>query len=192
VAGRLGALLAPYLDENLTVAASLSMVSHSLGARVVLATAEHLTMRVRRLVLMAGAVDNNCLTGEFAEAAAKVDSISVLASRKDTVLSEIFPLGNLIAGILDEGHPWFRAALGHRGPARPWPGNFRPPFEIPDGWEYRHSSYLKIDPPPLQVPGLPVVVPGQGAPLPGTGAGGAAPAGWEEGFSSGFVSTRFQ
>ena len=81
-------------------------------------------MPVRRLTLMAGAIDDDCLTTEFEAAAAKIGTISALASMKDTVLSRLFPLGNFVAGILTVGHPWWHAAIGHCGPAQAWPGNF--------------------------------------------------------------------
>ena len=58
----------------------------------------------------------------------------MLASKKDKVLSVDFPLGNFFAGIIAEGHPWWRAALGHCGPAKPLPANFQSPFEIPANW----------------------------------------------------------
>jgi len=185
VADSAGALLAPFLDANFQGAASVSFASHSLGARVVLATIEKMQLPVRRLTLMAGAIDDNCLNHEFAEAAAKVGAISVLASKKDTVLSRLFPLGNFIAGILDVGHPWWRAAIGHCGPSKAWPASFRAPFEVPYGWSFDHGSYLQIDPAaPLLA--IPVDVPPQGTPPPGGGAEG-----WQEAFTSAFESTRF-
>ena len=95
IADRAGALLAPFLDANFQDAASISFASHSLGARVVLATIENAAAgRCGSLTLMAGAIDDDCLNKEFAAAAAKVGTISVLASKKDTVLSHLFPLGN--------------------------------------------------------------------------------------------------
>lgn len=185
VADHAGALLAAFIDANFQNVASVSFASHSLGARVVLSAIANLKRPVRRLTLMAGAIDDNCLNGEFASAAAKVESISVLASRKDTVLSQLFPIGNFIAGILDAGHPWWHAAIGHRGPQQPWPANFRPPFEIPDGWNFNHGNYLQINQPAAPAMALPTEVPPQGAAVP-------AAAGWQEAFSSAFESTRFR
>lgn len=184
VADNAGAMLASFLDANFQSAASISFASHSLGARVVLSTIEQMHLPARRLNLMAGAIDDDCLNKEFATAAGKVGSISVLASKKDTVLSRLFPVGNFFAGIIDAGHPWWRAAIGHAGPAQAWPANFQAPFEIPDGWGFNHGDYLKVDPTSPPVP-PPVDVPPQGTPPP---AGGAP--GWEEAFTSGFESTR--
>lgn len=187
IADATGQLMAPFLDANLQAAASVSFASHSLGARVVLATIANLKLPVRRLTLMAGAIDDNCLTGEFASAVVKVERVSVLASRKDTVLSRLFPMGNFFAGIIDAGHPWWRAAIGHCGPAKTWPANFQPPFEIPVEWNFDHHNYLQVDQPAAPDMPLPVEVPSQGTPLPNAGA-----AGWQEAFSAGFESTRFR
>lgn len=188
IANEAGALVAPFLDINLVNAASISFASHSLGARVVLATISNMKSRVRRVTLMAGAIDDNCLDSEFRIAAAKIDRISALASKKDSVLAAIFPLGNLIGGIIAEGHPWWHAALGHCGPSNPKPGNFQSPFEIPSNWDYGHHNYLQIDPPPPLAPvlPLPIDVPPEGWPEP---AGGVT--GWQEAFSAAFCSTRF-
>jgi hypothetical protein len=185
IADQAGVLAAAFIDANLHGAASISFASHSLGARVVLATIANLSLPVRRLALMAPAIDDNCLTTEFQAAAAKIGSISVLASKKDEVLSACFPLGNFFAGIIAAGHPWWRAALGHCGPVQPWPANFQAPFELPDDWKFEHGNYLQINSPqPVPLP-LPVDVPPQNTlPLSGNG--------WQEAFSSAFASTRFR
>jgi hypothetical protein len=189
IANEAGSLFAQFIDAHFQDAASISFASHSLGARVVLATISHLSLPVRRVTLMAPAIDDNCLTTEFKDAAKGIGALSVLASKKDEVLSAAFPLGNFFAGIIAAGHPWWRAALGHRGPVKPWPVNFQPPFELPNGWDYEHGNYLQIDnPAPSPLP-LPVDVPPQGSPPPGP----VPPEkGWQEAFSSAFVSTRFR
>jgi hypothetical protein len=185
IANEAGILAANFINANFQQAASISFASHSLGARVVLATIAHLSLPVRRVTLMAPAIDDNCLVTEFQAAAGNIGTISVLASKKDLVLSACFPLGNLFAGILAAGHPWWHAALGHCGPIAPWPGNFQAPFEIPDEWKFEHSNYLQIDDPEPPAWRLPVDVPPQGTPAP-------AGLGWQESFSSAFVSTRFR
>jgi len=192
IADEAGALLGPFIETNLQSAASVSFASHSLGARVVLATIANMKMPVRRLNLMAGAIDDDCLTAEFKDAAARIGTISVLASQKDTVLSRLFPLGNLVAGILTVGHPWWRAAIGHSGPTQTWPANFQPPFEIPDEWSFNHGNYLQIDqsPPPVPLLPLPVAVPPQGAGYPSVDANGSPARGWQEAFTAGIEATR--
>jgi len=180
-------LIAPFLDCNFGDAASISFASHSLGARVVLETIANMRLAVRRLTLMAGAIDDNCLNTEFAAAAGNIGAISVLASPKDEVLSALFPLGNLIGGIIAEGHPWWHAALGHSGPSTPMPGNLKIPLQIPSVWEYGHHNYLQVDPPPSPaIPAQEAEVPPEGSPLP---AGGAT--GWQEAWSAAFCSKRF-
>jgi len=185
VANQAGSMAAEFINANFRQAASVSFASHSLGARVVLSTISNLSLPVRRLLLMAPAIDDDCLTTEFQTTAAKIGAISVLSSKKDEVLSVAFPLGNLFAGIIAEGHPWWRAALGHCGPAAPWPANFQAPFAIPDNWNFEHGNYLQIDyPEPDRLP-LPVNVPPQGSPSPPGN-------GWQEAFSSALASTRFR
>jgi hypothetical protein len=185
VANQAGGMAAEFINANFRQAASVSFASHSLGARVVLSTISNLSLPVRRLLLMAPAIDDDCLTTEFQTTAAKIGAISVLSSKKDEVLSVAFPLGNLFAGIIAEGHPWWRAALGHCGPAAPWPANFQAPFAIPDNWNFEHGNYLQIDyPEPDRLP-LPVNVPPQGSPSPPGN-------GWQEAFSSALASTRFR
>jgi hypothetical protein len=187
IANEAGQLIAPFLDANFGGAASISFVSHSLGARVVLETVSQTSLPVRRVTLMAGAIDDNCLNTEFKAAAAKVGEISVLTSRKDDVLSVAFPLGNLLAGIIAEGHPWWHAALGHTGPSSPRLANFQAPFEIPDNWNFGHGNYLQIDAPPTPSIAVPTDVPPNGSAVPASGARG-----WQEAFSAAFSSTRFR
>jgi hypothetical protein len=187
IANEAGALIAPFLDANFGDAASISFASHSLGARVVLQTVSEMSLPVRRVVLMAGAIDDNCLDTEYQLAAAGVGELSVLASKKDDVLSVLFPLGNLLGGIIAEGHPWWHAALGHCGPSSPRPANFQAPFEIPSNWEYGHHHYLQIDPPPPPLIPMPADVPPDGSDVPVAGARG-----WQEAWSAAFCSTRFQ
>jgi hypothetical protein len=151
----------------------------------VLETIANMSLPVRRAMIMAGAIDDDCLDTD--QAASKVEKISVLASTKDDVLSMLFPLGNLVGGIIAAGHPWWRVALGRTGPSNPRPGNLQAPFEIPSNWDYGHHNYLEIDaPPPPTIP-LPVDVPPEGSPEP---VGGAT--GWQEAFSAAFCSTRFR
>jgi Alpha/beta hydrolase of unknown function (DUF900) len=182
-----GVLIADFLNTYFASVASISFASHSLGARVILSTIMNLNLPVRRVVIMAGAIDDNCLSTEFQCVESKVAEISVLSSSRDEVLSMAFPLGNFVAGIIAEGHPWWRAALGHTGPAQPMLTNFISPFEIPDNWLFEHGNYLQIDNVPAPVLPIPTEVPTNGSPEPAAGA-----MGWQESFSAAFVSTRFR
>ena len=139
-----GRHLAAFLNAHAAGAASLSFASHSLGGRMVLETVAGLDRGVRRLVLMAGAIENDCLAREYRDAAAKADEVYVLASRSDWVLQFAFPLGNPIGQILMHGHPYFRTALGRDGPAQPIPQGGA--WQIPDPWDYVHSDYLPGNP----------------------------------------------
>jgi len=194
VADDAGVLLAEFIDETFTSAASISFCSHSLGARVVLSTVNHMSLPVRRVTLMAGAVDDNCLTNEFAAAAEKVDQISVLCSKKDEVLSLAFPMGNFFSGIVAVGHPWWHAAIGHAGASTPWPSNLQAPYMIPDNWDYQHGNYLEIATPPAPPLPIPTTVPPNGSqPLAASyGPDGSPPKGWHSAFSAAFVSSRFR
>lgn len=173
-------VLAGYLNRRFGAAASLSFASHSLGAQVVLETVERLQLPVRRAILMAGAIDDDCLSNRYRSAVAKVGSISILASRSDRVLQLAFPLGNPLAGIISRGSPYWQGALGRAGPDLPRPGNVRPGWQIPDDWDYGHGDYLGGGPgwfpPPVDIPR----------------EDDEEPDGHKAGWSAGFVSTRFR
>ena len=185
IADDAGQLLAPFIDRHFASAASIAFASHSLGARVVLETASLMTTPIARTILMAGAIDDNCLNTEFQPYLANFGNISVLASKKDEVLAAIFPLGNFLAGILTQGHPWWHAALGHCGPSNPRPASFQAPFQIPDTWNFGHGDYLKIDPAAPAPNPIPTAIPPQGTPQP-------ANPGWQEAFTAAFASTRLR
>ncbi len=191
-----GELFAAFLNANFTGAVDLSFASHSLGARVVLQTITGLSgsVHVRRALLMAGAIDDDCLTNEYAAAANSIEEISVLASTRDDVLEFAFPLGNPLQGIIDSGHPYHRAALGRTGPVGPYPpGNrLQPNWQIPSGLAYGHHSYLpgeKIETtfaPPVEIP------PDDGSDRPpGMTPPDAPPEQWQPAWSAGFASSRF-
>jgi len=137
-----GDLLADFINHNFGGAISLSFASHSLGARMVLETINGLSRDVRALLLMAGAIDNNCLSAEYSTAAKKIKSISILASREDEVLKWAFPAGNFIGGLLSRGVPYVHEALGREGPCIPYTPNLQPGWQIPDSWNYGHGDYL--------------------------------------------------
>jgi Alpha/beta hydrolase of unknown function (DUF900) len=184
VADEAGRLLGPFLDANFGEAASISFASHSLGARVLLATVSKMSRPIRRAMIMAGAIDDDCLNAEFQTAAAKIGEISVLASHEDKVLSTAFPLGNFFGGVIAAGHPWWSAALGQGGPSSPRPSNFQAPFEIPDSWDFNHDDYLQLDPPSPSIM-VPTDVPPDGSSKPGANY-------WQAAWTAAFVSTRFR
>jgi hypothetical protein len=192
VADEAGVMIAEFVDANFATAASVSFASHSLGARVILSTISNMSLPVREVTIMAGAVDDNALTNEFATAAGKIGKISVLSSAKDEVLTWAFPIGNLASGIIAVGHPWWHSALGHAGPAQPWPANMTAPYGIPDEWNYQHGYYLAINQPPAPSLPIPTEVPPNGALNPYGQDPAHGVAGWTEAFSAAFASSRFR
>jgi len=184
-----GKKLADYLNANATRAQSISFASHSLGARTILEAVRGLHTHVRRVVLMAGAIEDNCLTREYADAAAKVAEIYVLASRSDDVLKLAFPAGNLLSQIFMHGDPYDRTALGREGPSRPVPSTLHvEAWQIPDDWEFGHGDYLPSDKIAAAF-SLPVTAPGPGTAVP-VDENVPANAGWKAAWSASAVATQ--
>jgi hypothetical protein len=143
IAAQCGRLLGAFCNRWLTGAASLSLMSHSLGARVMLETLAALQgRRVRSLCIAAGAIGADCLTDQYPTALQNCDAVVTLSSMEDLVLSLAFPVGDLIADILDADHKPFQRALGREGPETPYPD---PPIgarQIADAADYDHGDYL--------------------------------------------------
>lgn len=169
-------LLAGFVDEHFQDAASVSFVSHSLGARVVLEVLSRLKLKVLQVVLMAGAINDDCLLRSYRSFVEGLEGVAVLASLSDAVLEIAFPLGNPLAGIITQGHPYWRGALGRYGPQSPRPKNLRSSWLIPNEWGFGHGDYLGGD---LPISELPVSLPALADNPP------ASKPGW----SAGFVST---
>ena len=181
-----GRLLAAFLNREALAAASISFVSHSLGARTMLEAVRHLRRTARRLILMAGAIEDDCLEREYRDAAANAERICTLASRQDRVLQFAFPLGNPIGQILMHGHPYFETALGREGPEQAIaPRQRGGAWQIPDAWCYGHGDYLP-DTPVNGAIEVPVAAPGPQSAVP------CQPrfAQWESAWSASAVSTQ--
>ena len=143
-----GRYLADYLNANFASAASISFISHSLGARVVLEAVEHLARPAKEVCLTAGAVDADCMAAQYLDAANNAGRITVLSSRRDKVLRLAYPAGDFISDVLlgDDDSPW-KGALGLKGPPLP----LQTPLigePIPKALEYDHGDYL----PPSKLP----------------------------------------
>ena len=179
-----GDLLAPFLEANFTSAVSISFSSHSLGARMVLQAVSGLqAIHPRRVMLMAGAIDADCLTTEYAKAAQAIGDISVLASREDWVLEFSFPVGNPVATLITPGHPYYKSALGREGPAPTTPAQVTSPWQLPDSWNYGHLDYLGADGPAYRKPvDVPPPEPPPADPIPCK----------KPNWSAAYVSTRFR
>jgi hypothetical protein len=139
-----GTMLGEFVRDNFGFASSLTFASHSLGARVVLQAIQTLgdSARVRNLILLAAAIEDDTLVREFSAAAKKVDRISVVYSFEDHVLQLAYPAGNLIGGLIERGDPNVKAALGRLGPSAPWPVNFLPNPRLPSFWNFGHTDYM--------------------------------------------------
>lgn len=146
-----GRRLAAFCKRWCAGAQSLSFLSHSLGARLVLEAISQLDGKAQSVCLTAAAINRDCLTAEYSVAAGKSGQISVLASHEDYVLKIAFSVGDPFADILHDDHSPFQAALGSAGPPTPAPQVVRYPWQIPDAAGYGHGDYL----PPCPAPALP-------------------------------------
>jgi alpha/beta hydrolase family protein DUF900 len=149
-----GRRLATFCNRYLTNAQSLSFISHSLGARLVLEAVKNLKRQARSVCLTAAAINQDCLATEYAAAAQNAAAISILASHKDMVLKLAFPIGDPIADLLHSDHTLFERALGYAGPPVPASLPVKFPWQIPDSAGYDHGDYL-----PSGNPGAPVPIP---------------------------------
>jgi len=141
IASKTGKLLADFCNRWLASARTISFLSHSLGARVILEAIKGSARRVRHACITAGAVNNGCLLEEYAAAGANCDSFLILSSRADRVLEFAYPPGDALADLLDPDHSPFEAAIGRAGPAAPIP-SFTRLYQIPDDLGYDHGDYL--------------------------------------------------
>ena len=139
-----GRSLARFIRSNVG-SGSLSFVSHSLGARLVLETVKQLafapTRRAREVCVLAAAADDDCLTTrQYRSARTNASRTSVLASRGDRVLELAYPAGDFLSDLFyDDDGPW-RRALGYHGP-HPFPEQYALHAQIP-GATYGHGDYL--------------------------------------------------
>ncbi len=142
VAQDCGNRLAAFCNQACAGAQSLSFVSHSLGARLVLEAVARLDRKARSVCLTAAAINRDCLVSEYADAAMNSERISILASRRDLVLKVAFTVGDPLADLLHDDHTPFETALGAQGPPTPAALPVIPPWQISDADNYGHSSYL--------------------------------------------------
>lgn len=136
-----GRRLAAFCATACQGARSFSFVSHSLGARLVLEAVADLECQAQSVCVTAAAINRDCLTTEYADAAANAARIAVLASHKDRVLKIAFRLGDPIADLLHDDHSPFQPALGYGGPPTPPPPRVTP-SQIADAAGYDHGDYL--------------------------------------------------
>jgi|SRR5579871_1328494 len=140
-----GQRLATFCNTALGSAQSISFASHSLGARLVLEAVVHLKRKAKSMCLAAGAINNDCLSTQYAAATKNVEQVSLLASQEDYVLKVAFAAGDPFADLLNDDHTPFETALGLKGPATPAPPQVTLPWQISDSGaqgDYGHSDYL--------------------------------------------------
>lgn len=147
-----GRRLAAFCNRYLSNAQSLSFISHSLGARLVLEAVKNLNRPARSVCLTAAAINQDCLATEYAAAAQNAAAISILASHEDMVLKLAYPIGDPIADLLHADHTLFERALGLAGPPVPSSPPVKPPWQIPDTARYDHGDYLPSGDPGAAVP----------------------------------------
>jgi hypothetical protein len=191
---RSGRVLADYLVSKFAGVNSLSLASHSLGARTMLEAIRNLkqAFTLKTLTTMAAAIDDTCLVGEYQDAAKQMGKISVLASSCDDVLKWAFPAGNLASGIVTRGDPYWHGALGRYGPnPANQPANLWQTPNLPESWDFGHHSYINSEGPVVGPPNEsgpfapPLTVPPQGTKTPSDDTN------WQQAWAAGFVSTRF-
>ena len=139
-----GNRLANFCASSCASAQSLSFVSHSLGARLVLQAVAELQgqRRASSVCLTAAAINQDCLIDEYADAAQNCDRISVLASQCDLVLKLAFPIGDPISNLLGADHNPFQPALGLQGPPTPAAAPIVAPWQISITELFDHLDYL--------------------------------------------------
>lgn len=152
-----GKRLATFCNSQCGSAQSVSFLSHSLGARLVLEAITHLNRKSQSVCLTAAAINRDCLTTEYFGAASDSAVISILASHEDYVLKIAFPIGDPFADLLHDDHTPFQRALGSDGPPTPTLRQIRYPWQIPDRCNFGHGDYL----PPNQAIALPPPVDAQ-------------------------------
>jgi hypothetical protein len=186
-----GDLLADFIEAHCTGAIDLSFVSHSLGARFILQAIKSLdpSFTVRQVAIMAGAINDDCLTNEYADAAERIGKINLLCSKKDEVLELAFPPGNIFEGIIDKGNPYWSGALGRTGPVKQIVGKSTGPFLISDIWDFGHGNYVSFGPEITPRLAVAPTDPSYGAELPKLADATVA---WKPSWTAAFVSSRFK
>lgn len=140
-----GRLLRRVIENDLRRAASFSIASHSLGARVALAAAENLNHRLHMLCLTAAAADDDCLAARYAAATANADHVYVLRSKRDRTLQFAYPAGDLLSDILGDDDGAFHGALGRNGPRPAPPAHVRTTKIPSEPYNRRKTAQLLSD-----------------------------------------------
>ena len=139
---------------------TLSFVSHSLGARVVMESVERLrkAYRIDQVCMMAAAIDDDSLAdpGQYRQATTSAKRVAILASEQDDVLKYAYRPGQhpaMGAMTLGAGLLLTRKALGRSGPQPHseklfWSHSIPATVyheQIPDDRNVGHGDYLDSD-----------------------------------------------
>jgi esterase/lipase superfamily enzyme len=136
--------LAEFCHRHLRAVRSLSFLSHSLGARLILEAVANLRhpLRARSVCLTAAAVDWDCLDGQYTEVLDRAEVVSTLSSHRDWVLRIAYPVGDLVSDLfLGDSDDPFTRALGLLGPKPAAPAGVLP-FQVGATANYGHGDYL--------------------------------------------------
>lgn len=139
---RAGGYVADFLNRHAAGALSFNLISHSLGGRVLLETVRRLQRSTRQACITAGALEDDCLHGQYGDVPQRSERVSVLASREDHVLRLAYPIGDFFSVLFGSGDNPFQSALGLAGPepTETWPRVS--PRQIPDAQGYDHGDYF--------------------------------------------------
>ena len=142
--------LARYITIALHSSARISFVTHSLGARIALSTIQYISrfgFFADQVCMMAAAVDDFVLSSPYNYKSAVDNSsrVTVLASRRDSVLRYAYPAADLLQSFVFWRSDDYGRALGYHGPKSK--GSYQVPREvfhsqIHDGRNAGHSDYV--------------------------------------------------
>lgn len=139
-----GRRIASFCRTWLSDALGISLVSHSLGARVVLETIKTLgngPPPIQTVCVTAGAINRDCFRKQYQVTLDEVGAIATLSSREDRVLRIAYPAGEFGGWLIGQDDYPFVRALGLSGPKAPAPSPVTPK-QIPNKFGYDHGDYL--------------------------------------------------
>lgn len=138
-----GRFLAAFADSHFPGAASISLLSHSMGARVVLTAAGLTRQPVGQICVAAPAVDDRTLgvRQRYDVARNRAARTTVMSSKADVVLAAAYPAGTLAALTTGLDDMPLGLALGFNG-SNPRPLMRVDNTVIPVGQNYGHGDYF--------------------------------------------------
>lgn len=147
--------LARYIVRVIRRDARISFVTHSLGARIALAAIQLIARYgyvAEEVCMMAAAVDDYAvaLPEKYRSAVERCRRVTVLASRRDSVLRYAYPAGDLLQAFVFWRSDEYGQALGYHGPRAK--GRYAVPRkvlhnQISDSRNVGHSDYVPDNPP---------------------------------------------